>query len=192
MAVSATQPAQAAHASGAGAVSEAGGGAAQQQQQRPINTAIDALAAAFERVTRAHDEAQQRHEEHEERMTAMLGDLMRSRGGGSADGGGDDVVVAFFGDRGRGEWRAADLWRFRNLLGLSISALLFSFVPILLLKFGMPLVSMAAISAQTALSPICSIGLVSSITRLSKMKSRSWNWRWMQERKMLRATKKAA
>jgi len=45
-------------------------------------------------------------------------------------------VVAFFGDRGRGTWSSADLWRFSNLLHLSISTLLFSFTPILLVKLG--------------------------------------------------------
>ena len=47
-------------------------------------------------------------------------------------------VVEFFGERASGVWRAADLWRFGNLLSLSIAAMLFSLVPILLFEFGTP------------------------------------------------------
>ncbi len=46
-------------------------------------------------------------------------------------------VVAFLGQRARGEWRAVDLFRFNQLLGSSIAALLFSFTPILLFRMGL-------------------------------------------------------
>jgi hypothetical protein len=47
-------------------------------------------------------------------------------------------VVAFLGQRARGEWRPVDLFRFNQLLGGSLAALLFSFTPILLFKMGVP------------------------------------------------------
>lgn len=47
-------------------------------------------------------------------------------------------VVAFLGQRARGEWRAVDLFRFNQLLGGSLAALLFSFTPILLFRLGAP------------------------------------------------------
>ena len=45
-------------------------------------------------------------------------------------------VVAYLGERARGEWRAVDLFRFKNLLTCSIAALLLSFAPILIHKLG--------------------------------------------------------
>ena len=45
-------------------------------------------------------------------------------------------VVAFLGNRAQGEWRSADLIRFKNLLNYSIAALLFSFFPIIFFELG--------------------------------------------------------
>jgi hypothetical protein len=68
-------------------------------------------------------------------------------------------VVAFFGDRGRGTWSSADLWRFGNLLHISISTLLFSFTPILLVKLGVDVagawkLSSALMAAHFAVSTV--------------------------------------
>ncbi len=47
-------------------------------------------------------------------------------------------VVAVLGERGRGKWRAVDLFRFSNLLMTSIAVLFLAFVPILIHKLGAP------------------------------------------------------
>ena len=80
-------------------------------------------------------------------------------------------VVAFLGERARGKWRSVDLFRFSNLLGTSIAALLLSFAPILLFKLGAPEAA-AWRSSSGLIAVYLVIGLLRSIRGLRSLPKR--------------------